>query len=1086
MTVEELQVKISAEIDDLKRGCEGAKQQMNQVSVTANKMGDAIKSAFSVAKVLAFIAAIQKVSIECTKAYTTQFNAEQKLTTAMRANLNATDDQITSVKKLASAQQELGIVGDEVQLAGIAQLSMYKMEISSIEKLVPAMNDLIVAKDGLNASVGTATDMGKMFAETLNGQADSLKEVGIYFTDAEKQILQYGSEADKVNLIIQKVNKTVGNMNTNMANTPLGQVQQLKNLFGDIQEQIGQIASNLSATVVPVLSDILSWVSEILDYAVAFSEVFYEVFGGTKIKVDKNKSGVDNLADSISSVKEEAVEAKKALYALAGFDELNILKDNKTSGTKTDNTSTDDNDQNTNNSSVTVSISANAELAKQNIKDIIAELQKSLEGLDINVNTDEAQQKLDDFKNKWTERLKEFLAIVEADPDNAVKEFIKLQDEFNNDYSQLVTEVEADTTDGGKALKDFKVYWDNQLGQLKINVVVATDNVQKTDAELALNNIKNIVSDLQDELFNLDLHLSTDEANKTLRDYQNTWADMLDAFYIDIEADPSNADKKFAELKQNFLDSYDTFVTQVGADTTDAGESIKDFRSRLENDFFNKFAINVTVIASANTDPAEERIKEFKNWLYGQFHNVQIYFTATVQGQELIESLTKMINSLKRAAEEAGKYLAFVFGKLDENDSDPKGSNTVDVIIALSDAVTALTDALGDLFEMLQSGILGKAYKFMGDILSSGLKDILNDVKMVGKLLSAVFKSIGEGSLKPLMEYFAETKKYTDDYTESNIKNADAATRLKNGIFSVINPMYGFSGAVKAAVSAISKATSGQSDYTDKVKDTKDQLKGTKEFDSYIDKVNHMNDACKNGTASIIDFTDSYFKQTETMSDNSSLLLYDDTVNTINDSIIEATNSINNQETALGSYKEAQDNATESLDVFNNLCYTYTDKVDKIKDSTSKYTVSILDQVEALRQLKEALTEAGRANSIFDTSYTYADTHGPNGRLMSPLNSTISMPNKNTAPKANATTNNSYTTNYSNSKTSNVSQVFNNTSKDNTKDIVDAIDKLGRDIDESNKNNRTVIGDEDIARSANRGNNRMKNRAASYADSLTY
>ena len=161
MTVEELQVRISAEIDDLKRGCEGAKQQLNQVSVSAGKMGDAIKSAFSVAKILAFAAAVVKVSKECTQAYTTQFNAEQKLTTAMKANLNATDNQITSIKKLTSAQQELGVVGDEAQLAGVAQLSMYKLQISSIEKLIPAMNDLIVARDGLNASVGTATDMGK-------------------------------------------------------------------------------------------------------------------------------------------------------------------------------------------------------------------------------------------------------------------------------------------------------------------------------------------------------------------------------------------------------------------------------------------------------------------------------------------------------------------------------------------------------------------------------------------------------------------------------------------------------------------------------------------------------------------------------------------------------------------------------------------------------------------------------------------------------------------------------------------------------------------------------------------------------------
>lgn len=830
MTVEELQVRISAEIDDLKRGCEGAKQQLKQVSVSAGKMGDAIKSAFSVAKILAFAAAVVKVSKECTQAYTTQFNAEQKLTTAMKANLNATDNQITSIKKLTSAQQELGVVGDEAQLAGIAQLSMYKLQISSIEKLIPAMNDLIVARDGLNASVGTATDMGKKFAETLNGETESLKEVGIYFTEAEKKILQYGTEADKVNLIIQKVNSTVGNMNTSMANTPLGQIQQLNNLMGDIKEQIGQIVSNLTATVIPVLSDILSWVSNILDYAIAFSEVFYEVFGGSKIKVDKNKSGVDNLADSISSVKEEAIEAKKALYALAGFDELNILNYNRSSGSKNTNTSTGNKPDN--NNTVEVSVSANAELAKQNIQDVIAELQKSLEGLDINVNTDEAQQKLDDFKSKWTERLKEFLAIVEADPDNAVKEFIKLQNDFDKDYSQLVTDVEADTTDGGKALKDFKAYWDSELGQLKISIVVATDKIQQTDAETALKNIKSTIDSMSSDIKTLDLNVSTKRAQDVLNQFKQTWSSKLKKFKADVEANPEQAQEKFQKLKEEFNRDYGNLKANIGADTTDGGKAIEEFEKDFNNKF-NRLSINVIVLTPNN----RSKIAEFKEWLYKQFNDVKIYFTTTVQGQELIESLTNTINSLKNAAKEAGEFLAFLFGNLDDDDSKSNGSKTVEMVIALSDAVTSLADALRDLLEVSQNGIFGKMYKFVADVLSSGVKDILNDFKMMAKLLSAIFKSIKEFSLEPLEEYFAEVREYADDYAKANVTNADATTMLKNSLYSTINPVFGLSNAIKLAGGVTYRATNDTNAYTDRVKEFKKQLGSTTEFDSYVDKL---------------------------------------------------------------------------------------------------------------------------------------------------------------------------------------------------------------------------------------------------------
>ena len=954
MTVEELQVKISAEIDDLKRGCEGAKQQLNQVSVSAGKMGDAIKSAFSVAKVLAFAAAVVKVSKECTQAYTTQFNAEQKLTTAMKANLNATDNQITSIKKLTSAQQELGVVGDEAQLAGVAQLSMYKLQISSIEKLIPAMNDLIVARDGLNASVGTATDMGKKFAETLNGETESLKEVGIYFTEAEKKILQYGTEADKVNLIIQKVNNTVGNMNANMADTPLGQIQQLNNLMGDIKEQIGQIVSNLTATVIPVLSDILSWVSNILDYAVAFSEVFYEVFGGSKIKVDKNKSGVDNLADSISSVKEEAVEAKKALYALAGFDELNILKYNKTSGTKPDNTSTDDNDQNANNSSVIVSVSANADLAKQNIKDIIAELQKSLEGLDINVSTDEAQQKLDDFKNKWTERLKEFLAVVEADPDNAVKEFIKLQNDFDKDYSQLVTEVEADTTDGGKALKDFKTYWDNQLGQLKISIVVSTDNIQQTDAETALKNIKNIAKDLKNKLSNVTFNLNTKEAQKTLEDYRNQWSDYLDDFVVDVEANPQDAQKKFEELKKRFNDSYKTFVMQVEADTTDGGESLKTFKEQIDKEF-NKFAINVVVLA--DTGEAGSEIEKFKKKVKRDLENLKIRLglddPVKVENiKQLLTDIGELILNLTSTTFEV--VLSFV------NEIDPEV--LADLTESLNNLITAAKKVLVPLAKL--AGFLANAFIVPG--LIQFFNDVASALNGVSAAIDFICDPFGSG------ESF---KNWCKEAQEACYETADKAS--------------GCSGAFDAVTEALKNA--GNPIYQLKV-----------------------------GLGSLMNLVDAICEPFIRLGKHLGL----------------------------------------------------------ITDNTIKYTGSILDQVDALNKLKDAADSAHQATSLFDTSYSYAESHDKNNKSGQFLNP-VSMPNKNTVPKAN-TTNNSYTTNYNNSKTSNVSQVFYDTSKDNTKDILDAIDKLGRDIDESNKNNRTVIGDEDIARSANRGNNRIKNRAVSF------
>ena len=79
---------------------------------------------------------------DLSKSYQQQEIAETQLTTVMRQRMGATDDEIASIKQLASEQQKLGVIGDEVQLAGAQQVATFLKEKSSIETLLPAMNSL--------------------------------------------------------------------------------------------------------------------------------------------------------------------------------------------------------------------------------------------------------------------------------------------------------------------------------------------------------------------------------------------------------------------------------------------------------------------------------------------------------------------------------------------------------------------------------------------------------------------------------------------------------------------------------------------------------------------------------------------------------------------------------------------------------------------------------------------------------------------------------------------------------------------------------------------------------------------------------
>lgn len=68
------------------------------------------------------ISSLKSVMGELSSAYAVQEMAETKLMTIMRQRMGATDEEIQSIKDLASAQQQIGVIGDEVQLSGAQQI----------------------------------------------------------------------------------------------------------------------------------------------------------------------------------------------------------------------------------------------------------------------------------------------------------------------------------------------------------------------------------------------------------------------------------------------------------------------------------------------------------------------------------------------------------------------------------------------------------------------------------------------------------------------------------------------------------------------------------------------------------------------------------------------------------------------------------------------------------------------------------------------------------------------------------------------------------------------------------------------------
>lgn len=169
----------------------------------------------------------------------TQIEAETKLTTVMQQRMDATDQMVQSVKDLTAAQQGLGVVGDEVQMAGAQQMATFLNNSDALQTLIPAMNNLAVQQNGVAVSGENMKNIANMMGKAMQGQVSALTRVGITMTDAEQKALKNGNEMERAAMLAQIITNNVGNMNEAIASTPQGMMQQLSNTWGDMKEVVG-------------------------------------------------------------------------------------------------------------------------------------------------------------------------------------------------------------------------------------------------------------------------------------------------------------------------------------------------------------------------------------------------------------------------------------------------------------------------------------------------------------------------------------------------------------------------------------------------------------------------------------------------------------------------------------------------------------------------------------------------------------------------------------------------------------------------------------------------------------------------------
>lgn len=182
-----------------------------------------------------------------------------KLGQAMRNTMGATKEQIDSIDALCEAQERSGVTSKGAQLAGTQELATYLELSSSLETLIPVLNDMAAQQLGVGASGESVAQIASMLGKVMNGQTEALSRYGYKFDEAQKYILQFGDETERAAVLADVVSDSVGGMSQALRDTAEGalfaaqtQTDSLKDAFGSLAAKIMPVVNNIASLTIGI------------------------------------------------------------------------------------------------------------------------------------------------------------------------------------------------------------------------------------------------------------------------------------------------------------------------------------------------------------------------------------------------------------------------------------------------------------------------------------------------------------------------------------------------------------------------------------------------------------------------------------------------------------------------------------------------------------------------------------------------------------------------------------------------------------------------------------------------------------------
>lgn len=257
---------------------------------------------------------IKSVADDMYDAFKVQWLAEKNINDALYSNMTARgasqkeiDNEVKAYKDLASAQQQVGVIGDEVTLSGMGIMTQMGLTAKQVKDMTPLLQDLAVKQYGLNVSGEQYKQVSQSVATMVNMGKLTLQGYGIQVTDTERKQFKAMSQSERYSFVMNKLKNSVAGANEEMAKTTGGKIQQMNNAIGDCEEKVGALVNAIyggfATMALPIINDVTGSFQEFMNVMSDSDQDSYSFLSDDTVNTLAGiRDGCKEIYNNISSI----------------------------------------------------------------------------------------------------------------------------------------------------------------------------------------------------------------------------------------------------------------------------------------------------------------------------------------------------------------------------------------------------------------------------------------------------------------------------------------------------------------------------------------------------------------------------------------------------------------------------------------------------------------------------------------------------------------------------------------------------------------------------------------------------------------